>query len=103
MKAASVPLLITCVQGRLDHVTADNQTGPVGPDFRQQPHRPADPRDLLGTGGYLEPEYRAGDEYRSDAGNRVLQPVHFNDPQPDSELHPDDRADGDHCIAGDRG
>src|SRR5690606_38970392 len=102
-RTASDPSLITCAQGRLDHVTADNQTGPAGPDLQQQPHRSADSRNLFGPGGHLEPQYRAGDEYRPDAGDWVLQPVHFDDPQPDPQLDPHDRADGDHCFAGDPG
>src|SRR5690554_3485040 len=94
VRTDSVLLSITCVQGRLEHVTAYNQTGPSGPHLQQQPHRPSDPRGLLGTGGHVKPENVAGDVYCPDAGRRVFEHVHLDDPEPDSQCDPHDRAGG---------
>ena len=47
------------------------------------------------------PRYR-GDVYCSDAGDGILQLLHFVYPSIHSLEHPDYRADDDHCLAGDR-
>ena len=91
-----------CAKGRRDGCSTHDPRSPVQSGLPEQSDRPADPRDLLGAGGNLEPEDRYRHGHRPDPGDRLLQPVHLDDPPADSQLDPDDRADGDHRLAGDR-